>query len=220
MKTDNERLKLIIHDVRLIYLSKLQLVQSVHGISNADIVALSTEMQTAINHFDNPTLWMAPIPFDDDKITSAIVAIDTCPPTDLPKFFEAVRTSIDSLKSEVITLPVAEIVNTLTSDFNLKVLDALQQAQRNIGGRKIFFKRNQGVDLEKDPTFIPMQAEQRPVSTEYRRALTNNEVQSTESDVLIFRRIGDAIQQSTLLGKFFSAYQMLTNSMRSKLPVA
>ncbi|MBK9014714.1 MAG: hypothetical protein IPM82_11900 [Saprospiraceae bacterium] len=92
--------------------------------------------------------------------------------------------------------------NNLTSDFNLKVLDALQQAQRNIGGRKIFFKRNQGVDLDEHPTFIPMQAEQRPVYVEYRRVLINDEVQSTESDVLIFRRICDAIKAIHGAGKF------------------
>lgn len=95
--------------------------------------------------------------------------------------------------------------NTIT-DFNLKVLDSLLIAQRNITGRKTFFK-NQGVDLDTNSQFVPLQQAQIPVLAAYRSALNNNQVQSTESDVLIFKRIGEGIKRYRIVEiPFFFRY--------------
>ena len=218
METNNERLKLILHDAKLICLSKFQIVQSVHGTSNSELKKLKKEMDTAIQRYDNPTLWLYPIPFDEVATTLHVVQIDSCPTNNLETYAQVVRDFIQFLIKIVADIPVAEASMSETSDFNLKVLNVLTQVQRNVGGRKVYFKNNQNVDLDKDPKFVPMQEEQRPIQTDYRKALTENAVAATESDVLIFNRISENIRQSTVLDKFFMLYQMHTDTMKAKLP--
>lgn len=217
MKIDNERFKVILTDAKLICLSKYNLVEAKFGADHADVAAIKTEMDTTTGHFDNPALWLSPIPFDEDAITGFIVKIDQCDPSDLPLFLTELRGFIKYLQNTVLKAPIAAMETTDINDFNLKVLDELLQAQRNVGGRKAYFK-NQGTDLDNHPPFVVLQDEQRPILEEYRRVLRTNEVQSTESDVLIFKRIAAAIHQSTILAKFLLVYAMLTSTMKAKLP--
>lgn len=219
MKTDNERFKVILTDAKLICLSKYNLVEAKFGADNAEVAAIKTEMDATVGHFDNPALWLSPIPFDEDAITGFVVKIDQCDPADLTTFLTDLRSFIKYLQDTVLKAPIAAMESTDITDFNLKVLDELLQAQRNIGGRKAFFKNN-GTDLDAHPPFITLQDEQRPVLEEYRRVLKANEVTATESDVLIFKRIAAAIQQSTVLEKFLLVYAMLTSTMKAKIPAA
>ncbi|HFA51142.1 MAG TPA: hypothetical protein ENJ95_19195 [Bacteroidetes bacterium] len=217
MKTDNERLKVILHDAKLICFSKFHLVQAKFGETNAEVAAIKKEMDGVIGHFDNPALWLSPIPFDEDKLTDFFIKIDGDDPADLPVFLLHMRSFIGYLDEKVLKKPLAEMEATDTSHFNAKVLDALTQVQRNTGGRKVFFKNN-GTDVDAHPDFIPLQEEQRPVIAEYRRVLASNEVDAVESDVLIFKRIGEAIQQAVVLAKFFALYKKFTTTMKNKLP--
>lgn len=217
MTTDNERFKTILHDARLICLNKLQQVQAQFGKEHTEVAALESEMNAVIGHFDNPALWLNPIPFDEMEITTYITQVDATNPGDLPSFKENVRNFIAYLNDQVLKAPISSMESNNTSDFNLKVLDALTQCQRNIGGRKVFFK-NQGTDLDNDPAFQEKQNEQRPAMDRYREALKTNEVQSVESDWIIFNRISEAIRQATVLVQFFAIYDLLTKTIKSKLP--
>lgn len=219
MTTDNERFKVILHDARLISLSKFQMVEAKFGATNADLIALGKEIDTSVGLFNDPAVWVSPIPFEEDQITTFMIEIDQCDPNDLPNFLKLMRSFLTYLKDKVMKASREERRTNAITDFNLKVLDSLLIAQRNITGRKTFFK-NQGVDLDTNSQFVPLQQAQIPVLAAYRSALNNNQVQSTESDVLIFKRIGEGIKQSTVLSKFLSFYGMLTNTMKSKLPQA
>jgi hypothetical protein len=217
MKTDNERLKVILHDAKLICMSKLQMVQGKFGATHPHVDDINKKMNKAISVFDNPVLWMRPIPFEENDMTNFVVKIDLCDPADLTLFVTEMGNFIKYLEIKVLKDPLANMEASDISDFNLKVLDALLQNQRNIGGRKVFFK-NQGIDVDNHPQFIPLRDEQEPILVEYRRVLNKNEVQSTESDVSIFKMIGNAIQQATELTKFFDIYKMFTTAMKRKLP--
>lgn len=217
MKTDNERLKVILHDAKLICMSKLQMVQVKFGATHPQVDDINKKMNKAIGFFDNSLLWMRPIPFEENDITEFVMKIDLCDPADLTLFVTEMVNFINYLEVKVLKGPLANMEAFDISDFNLRVLDALLQNQRNIGGRKLFFK-NQGIDVDNHPQFIPLRNEQEPIITEYRRVLNENEVQSTESDVSIFKLIGNAIQQTTELTKFFDIYKMFTTAMKKKLP--
>ncbi len=217
MPTDNERFKVILHDAKVISLNKFQMVQGRFGANNADLVALGKELDNVIALFNDPAIWVSPISFSEEDITNFMLEIDQCDPGDLPKFLKISRDFIAYLKNKVLKPSSDERRSAAITDFNLKVLDALLIAQRNITGRKAFFK-NQGTDLDTNSQFIPKQQAQVPVLAAYRSALNNNQVQSTESDVIIFKRIGEGIKQATVLTKFFAFYDMLTNTMKSKLP--
>lgn len=224
MKTDNNRLKIILHDAKLICLSKFQVLKAKYGDTHPEIDAINKQMNKTISSFDNATLWAFQIPFEENDITTLIVKIDLCDTDDLSGFITSIRNLIFYLEHELLDLSqfITRSIETDTasseiSDFNLKVLDAISQNQRNIGGRKQYFK-NQGIDVDNHPDFIPLSKEHEPVYTEYRKVLTANVVQSTESDVTLFKRIGDAIQQTTELTKFFDIYKLFTEVMKKKLP--
>ncbi len=219
MQTDNQRFKILLHDARVICLNKLQMVQAKFGASQADLTALAKEMDTTTGHFNNPVLWMNPIPFEEAEIMDYVLKIDSSDPADLPGFLGLMRQFIAYLEDKVLKAPLESALAITVSDFNLKVLDALLIAQRNIAGRKVFF-RNQGTDLDTHADFIPLQQAQTSVLVSYRKALNENTVQSTESDVIIFDRIAEGIKKSDVLTKFFDFYKMLTSTMKSKLPAA
>ncbi|NUQ25548.1 MAG: hypothetical protein HUU34_16500 [Saprospiraceae bacterium] len=217
MTTDNERFKVILHDARLISLSKFQMVEAKFGATNADLIALGKEIDTSVGLFNDPAVWASPIPFEEDQIAAFMVEIDQCDPGDLPGYLKLMRRFLAYLKDNVLKASSEERKSVSISDFNLKVLDALLTTQRNITGRKMFFK-NQGIDLDTNAQFIPMQKAQAEVLSVYRNALNNNTVQSTEMDAVLFKRIGDFIKQATLLPNFLNFYGMFTTSMKNKIP--
>lgn len=217
MVTDNERFKVILHDARLISLGKLQMVRSKIGTSQPDLAAIEQDLEGTANRFNDPVLWMNPIPFEEDEITGFILRIDQCNPADLQGFIELLRGLLAYLKDNVLKNSMAVLELSPMTTFNLKVLDALLMTQRNISGRKVFFK-NHGIDLDTDPQFLSMQQEQMPILAEYRKVLTQNQVQSTEMDVIVFNRIAVSIKGATVLQKFLAFYGMFTSSMKSKLP--
>ncbi|MBL7827366.1 MAG: hypothetical protein JNJ57_12085 [Saprospiraceae bacterium] len=218
MKTDNERLKVILHNARLVCISKFQMVQSNFGAANADLIGINQKMDDIMGKFNNPSFWATPIPFEETDITQRMLMVDICPPNDLPGFKKGMNDFVDYLDKKILNGAAATgNLETLISDANLKVLNALTACQRNVAGRKIFF-RNQGVDLDKTPDFLNRQQKQTPVMAEYRRVLNENEVQATDSDEIVFKAIADGIKSSTVLVQFYQFYDMLTATMKSKLP--
>jgi hypothetical protein len=225
MKTDNNnRLKVILYNAKLISLSKLQKVQARYGDTHPEIDAVNKQMIKTISSFDNPTLWAYPIPFEENDITTLIVKISLCNPDNLSGFIQDMRNFIFYLEHELLDSPQpttrsieTDTPSAETSDFNVNVLDAILKNKRYIDGRKQHFK-NQGIDVDNHPDFIPLRNEHEPVYTEYRRVLKANLVQSDLIDVETFQLIGNAIQQSTLLPKFFYIYKVFTDTMKELLP--
>ncbi|MBL7794816.1 MAG: hypothetical protein JNK77_20940 [Saprospiraceae bacterium] len=217
MTTDNERFKVILHDARLISLSKFQMVEAKFGATNADLIALSKEIDTSVGLFNDPAVWVSPIPFEEEEITTYLVKIDASDPNDLPQYLKLMRDFLAYLKNKVLKASSDVRKSVSISDFNLKVLDALNIAQRNVVGRKQFFK-NKGIDLDAKPQFITLQKAQSETLSAYRSVLNNNQVQSTELDVMLFKRIGEGIKQATQVQPFMNFYGMLTTSMKSKIP--
>lgn len=67
MTTDNERFKVILHDARLIRpKNKVQMAQAIFGATNADLIALGKEIDTSVGLFNDPAVWVSPIPFEED----------------------------------------------------------------------------------------------------------------------------------------------------------
>lgn len=217
MTTDNERFKVILHDARLISLSKFQMVEAKFGATNADLIALGKEIDTSVGLFNDPAVWVSPIPFEEEEITTYLVKIDASDPNDLPQYLKLMRDFLAYLKNKVLKASSDVRKSVSISDFNLKVLDALNVAQRNVVGRKQFFK-NKGIDLDAKPQFITLQKAQSETLSAYRSVLNNNQVQSTELDVMLFKRIGEGIKQATQVQPFMNFYGMLTTSMKSKIP--
>lgn len=217
MTTDNERFKVILHDARLISLSKFQMVEAKFGATNADLIALGKEIDTSVGLFNDPAVWVSPIPFEEEKITQYMIEIDAADPGDLNKFLKLMRDFMAYLKDEVLKASRIERKSVSVSDFNQKVLNAIRIAHQNIDGRKAFFK-NRGIDLSTNPQFITLQKDQQETWATYRNALVNNIVQSKETDVLIFKTIGGSIKQSTQVANFLNYYAKLTETMKKKIP--
>lgn len=217
MKTDNKRFQEILHQARLTCLGKFQMVQAKAGVNNADLITLKKEMDETTARFDNPAIWTVQIPFDEDKILNFVLAIDSVNPADLAQFLTDMRSLMTYLNDEVVTVSTEAANRALPSGMNQQVLNSITVAQRNITGRKTFFK-NRGTDLDTDATFIPLQETQRTVMASYRKALNGNTVESTERDVNIFNMIGGSIATATELTAFFNRYKALTKAMNDRLP--
>lgn len=219
MSTTNQRLKVLLHDAKLICLSKYQVLQTNVGDSDTELVAIKKEMDSCFIRFDNPAIWAQTIVFDEQDVTGFLLDIEGLGNADVDSFSSRIRSFITFLDEDVLKTALVESQNRTPSDFNRQVLDQLLQTQRKIQGRKTFFK-NQGTDVDTHPDFIPLEQEQQVAIEAYREALKQNLVASTESDVRIFKIIGESIQMATELVKFFVAYMRFTNTMERKLPAA
>lgn len=217
MPTNNERLQAILHDARLVYLSKFRMAQNLPSASNSDLNSIAQKMDVLLSYFDNPLYWLHPIPFDEPKLLALIVSIDVCDPADVAQFLASVNAFGDYLEAYVFNSAARETENVRLDALNLLVHDALKQYIRNVGGRRQYFS-NQGIDLNQHSEFIVLQESQRKVMREYTEALASGRVKATEEDTRLFDRIASAIRQAEDLDSFLKIYALLTRSMNIKLP--
>jgi len=218
MATNNEQLKTILQDAKLTCLSKFQSAEMNFGATNPTLKAAKRRMNNIFGHLDAPSSWEAPIPFDENVLKGLIDKVDESDPSDLDGFTTPLDAFLSHLEGELLS-QISSLTSTIiTSDFNQKVLDALLQASRYIGGRKNYFWINHQIRVERHPDFIPLKKDYRPAVTKYRKALENNEVQSSSGDETVFINVGDKIHKSTILSKFFDHYESLTNKIKARLP--
>jgi hypothetical protein len=226
MPSDNQRLKVLLQDARIICTNKFRSIQAVHGVENTELAQLKLQLETVIQRFDDPALWANPVPFDESTISIQMLKIDICDTSHIRQFADLASTLVSTFEA-FFTPPTllnplamsAPISVARTSDMNIRVLNELNICQRNVGERKKFFRREQNLELDSDPRFVPKQKEQRKVQSTYRQALTDNQVLATDSDLAVFERISTTIGQSIDLENFFAIYEMHTETMRSKVPV-
>jgi hypothetical protein len=222
MATDNQRLKVLLQDARIICTNKFRAIQAVHGAENTELALIKQRLEAAIKRFDEPALWVRPVLYDESAISVQMIKIDICDISTLQPFSDltnALVTTFDGFFAAPTALAAPVTASeTETNTMNLRVLNELNICQRNVGERKKYFRREQNIELDTHERFVPMQKEQRKVQTTYRQALTDNTVQSTDSDLAVFERISSAIGQSVELENFFAIYEMHTETMLSKLP--
>ncbi|MCB0631105.1 MAG: hypothetical protein R2824_05210 [Saprospiraceae bacterium] len=218
MAETNQRLKAILQDARVICLSKYQVLEERLGIDDPDVIKIKQDLDTGFEHFNEPSIWMRTIHFQENEVMTFFLKIDGDDGSDVQRFHDTIHEFFDYLKERTEEPQSKDLELGQTTDFNLQVLDVLRQNQHKIRGRKQFFK-NQGTDLDQHANFLKLQQHQDEVQGKYRQALETNAVLSKETDKLIFRNIGEAIQQADELDPFLFIYTTFTAAMKNKLPV-
>jgi hypothetical protein len=214
----NERIKVLLHDVRAISQNKLRAAQEVNTDCRHIIDPLIQKMQAQITAFEQPRLWLNEIIIDEPSLWLHIIRLeltDAANLQDLQAHLEAIFMQLDQQILSKISL---SDISPTHNDMNLRVVNALLQFQRNVGARKVFFRREQQIELDQHVLFVPLQQEQRRIQTTYREALNQSIVHATDSDVSVFERLATVIGQTSTLPDFFTYYQMQIDTMHAKLP--
>lgn len=216
MKPNNDRLKAILHDVKVVYKSKFLLVHEKNSLNLPRLEATAEKLEAVFLHFENPGLWMRSIAFSEEKILDFMLRIDTCDPEHADQFLLHSDQFIDYLENEILRF-VTPPSGIIPDRFNQGVIEALRGAHQSISGRKVFF-RNRNIDLDRSPEFLLLEADHLPKVTAYQQLLSQNVISATESDVMLFRRFEPAIKQAVELKVFLGIYGLLTLAIQKKLP--
>ena len=119
MPADNDRLKEIIQDARLICLHKITLLQVQIGSDNPDVQTVQKEQELLFGQFDNADFWIEPIEFDEPSLLELIDQVDLAGPDELDGCFEAIHTLFSSLKEDILSSEESDPDSPVISKFNI-----------------------------------------------------------------------------------------------------
>ena len=215
---NNERLKVIIHDAKLICRTKFKKVEEKFGADNTDVLAIKQEIKHHFAHFDNPDFWLNDISFNEQMLWHHILKINIADPADMSNFLTVTRAFLTFLNEDVIKKPAEALTNIVTSDFNLRTINALNKSNLKINGRKTFFK-NQGKDLSQNTEFVTLETKHKNCHDNYKKCLKKNTIEAKQTDIIIINRFGEAISKIVTVPIFINFYKSFYKFVDGKIPV-
>ncbi len=179
---NNDTLKALLHNARLIYQVKAVHILSDLSGPNPTVNTVNDQMNTFFGHLSNPKLWSEPITFDRGKISQEILNISSVKSDQVDLYLQNTRSFLETMEDQVLKAALQRVATTPTQPMNLRTIDALNQTTRTLEGRLDHFA-NAGNDLRRDPTFSPLASRQASLLSTYTELLTNNAIESTQSKV-------------------------------------
>ena len=192
-----------------------QVASSLNGTPSTRFIDLDNEQKSLFLLLMKPTSFNTEMPsIDKTELETQITALDVLDPSQFTEYLTLMESFLFYLKEKVLNQLLANEADNPTSDWNLKVLDALRGMRRKITGRKRFFK-NKGKDIADDPIY----KQHKIIRNDYREKLKNNTVQSVATDEMVLQKFKKDIAKLTLITTFMDMIGKTNAFMEEKSKV-
>ncbi len=216
---NNENIKALLFNARLICLAKAQAVEAKLSGPNPEVQVLNTRLHTFFGHLSNPKFWSQPIDADLGKLSQEVLDISSVDPTSVPQYLTAVRKFLQNLEDTVLQSALRLVASTTTETWNLRMLNVLRKIQQTMIERKGFFK-NKGEDLNQNSQFQSMETTYRTLVSSYRELLTNNGVSSDQAKVNNMKARGTNLSNAVQSSIYLRLYQKLSDIIKGEVATA
>lgn len=210
MATDNTKLKTLILEAKDACRVKIDALIADRGAEDADVKALIKKLETVFEKFKIDGIWMNPIPFDEAKFLQQILFIRTSADGDVNEFSKLVKELTQFLEREILVIPLEWLNDASTSDWNVKMLEALRKIRTTITKKK-----NTMADAGNDPLESPAFKDQDELFAirveDYRFKLKTNDVETDENDLKTVGLLDQLIGSAATVPQFAKFYKMLND---------
>ena len=210
MATDNAQLKTLILEAKDACRVKIDTLIASLGKEDPGVKKLIKDLETVFEKFKIDGIWMNPIPFDEAKMLQHILFIRTSADGDLEGFSQLAKDLAAFLEAEVLKIPLQWLSEVSTSDWNLKMLEALRKIRSTITKKK-----NAMAEAGNDPMANPAFRTQDELFNirveDYRSNLKDNLVQTDENKVKTVGLLDQLIGSAPTVVKFTQYYKMLND---------
>ena len=217
MPNDNPSLKALVLDAKDACRVKIDSLQTTLGEDAPELAVLNESMNQTFDKFRIEGIWLHPIPYDEPKLIERILFIRTLPDGSLEDLQKGVKALLDFLE-EVLKEPLDWLTEANTSDWNLKMLDALTRIRGTVTR-----KRKSLAEAGDDPMdangFPELDANYNERLDDYRAKLKANEVQANENDIKTVKLLDQLIASSETSAKFIQYLKMLVRFLEEKTTV-
>ena len=220
MLTDNNLLKVLIHDAKLACRSKFIQVVKKTGSVTPKLEDILRSIKGTFKEFDRPNLWLHPIPFDDFLLIEHTLTINEVADDDIDEFDGVVMDFLQFLRNDILHEPLSNLDNNAAAPWNDRVFNALVAVRRRIGQKKAAF-RKAGINHDQDANFRELSKKQNQLTRKYSDALNNNDIVYTEKDKKILDGYDRLFKSITIeqVKRFKQLFARFTNHLETKVPV-
>jgi len=219
MATDNIRLKALILEAMDACRVKIDAFAAVLSKDNPGLLALRKDTSAVFEKFKIEGIWANPIPFDEAKLLQQIVLIRTSAGDDFAGFSKLAKELTGYLETEVLKTPLQWLIDASTSDWNLKMLDALRNIRSTITKKK-----NSMAEAGTDPLQnAAFKAEDELFNEQvevYRTKLKDNEVETDENKLKTMKDLASLINLSETVADFTGNYELLNEFIGIEIGVS
>ncbi len=218
MATDNFKLKTLVLEAKDACRVKIDALIAGAELGKEDpkIKALIKSLETVFEKFKIDGIWMNPIPYDESKFLQKILFIRTATDGDLEEFTQLSKELALFLEKEVLHIPLQWLSDVSTSDWNVKMLEALRKIRTTITKKKTAMTAA-GNDPLLDPAFRNQDELFNIRVEEYRVKLKSNEVTTDENDLKTVGLLDQLINSANTLPQFTKYYKLLNDFLKKEL---
>lgn len=217
MVTDNDRLKSLLFEAKDACRVKMEQLSKTRPEDDADLNEIDKTINEVFEKFRIEGIWAQPIPFDEGKLLQHILAVHTMDDENLLPTFKAQVVSFKKyLEKEVLPKPLEALMDSLPSDWNMKMLEAIRLLRGSITRKKTDFT-NQGNNPMDDDAFGIQDLHFAEAVELYRSKLKNNEVDTDQNDLKTMGYLNSMISSVSELVKFTQYYVLLNKFIDKKI---
>ena len=213
---NNDKLKEIINNAKLIFAAVFQRIATTPSSSNTKVIALKTKLNKQFSRFDDPNFWIETIDYDKQMLWHNILVFESVNINSVEEILKAGNDYFTFVDTNILKSPTVATAKVVTSDWNVRTINALGITDKSILERKTFFK-NKGEDLSQNAMFSTAETAYTEDATHYTALLKSNKVNSKESDIKIIKMYGVAISKIVLSDNFTTMYKALDGFIKTKI---
>ena len=234
--TGNSLLKNILFDAKLICTHKMNSITTFlknkeTSTNNGQVVEkelkelakINAELLIILKYFDNPDVWLKPIEFDQVKFTEYVNKIDATDITKWQPFKQNMEAIIGFIKEHFQINFDREVevdeINATMANLNLETIEVLRLSRHAIDGRISFFK-GQGIDMVNHVVFQKTNSDRKKLWKEYKKLLSDNQINSTEQHLRMLNRVKLVIPGITEFPKLIQLNTSYINFIKPQIPQA
>lgn len=210
MPNDNATLKTLIMEAR----DACRLKTDTLNRTDPAVARVIEDLHRTFDKFKADGIWVHPIPYDEPKLLQHILFIRTLTDGDTSDFIREAEELISFLE-EILKEPVQWLAQAGTSDWNLKMLEALRKI-RGAVTRKKKSLAEAGEDPMEKPGFPEMDEEFNTLIDDYRAKLKENEVQANENDIKSVGLMEQLLNSAGTAAKFIQYFKLLIKFLKEK----
>ena len=216
MPNDNAQLKELVHEAKDACRVKINaLIQEV-GEDDPGVTGLNASVKKTFDKFRIEGIWLNPIEFDQLQFVQHILAVRILPDGVFDDLKEAIEKLIRFLEEKILKAPLDALAATSTSDWNLKMLEALRQIRSTITRKKNAMAAA-GNDPMDDAAFRKQDERFNNQIEVYRTKLKKNEVETDENDLRMVGLYDKLIGVVNTVPQFTGAYKLLNDFIEQKI---
>jgi len=188
-----------------------------------ELAKINAELLIILKYFDNPDVWLKPIEFDQVKFTEYVNKIDATDITKWQPFKQNMEAIIGFIKEHFQINFDREVevdeINATMANLNLETIEVLRLSRHAIDGRISFFK-GQGIDMVNHVVFQKTNSDRKKLWKEYKKLLSDNQINSTEQHLRMLNRVKLVIPGITEFPKLIQLNTSYINFIKPQIPQA